>query len=341
MDPDRPLLLVRGYWEGGPAAMRTESLASDISGLPGVVRVAYARRALLSGSGGGASVDLQLPGQPKLSFYYNSVSPSYFATTGARIIRGRGFSSGDGPNTTPVVMVSEAFVRHFLTGRDPLGAWIHVDGRDRQIIGVVEDGPTIHLKERIDPYLYFAFAQKPEDYLTYFVESTRSPEELTSSIRTRARSADSAFVLTGVNTMRQHMSLARKQDELMAGVTGALALLGLVLAAAGLFGVTSYAVSRRIREFGLRVALGATSANLRRQVIRRAGTQAAIGIPLGWAMAWASREVIQKFLYGVKAGDPWILAAASSLVALVALIAALRPAWTASRVDPMVALRYE
>jgi len=173
------------------------------------------------------------------------------------------------------------------------------------------------------------------------VESAGNPEAPAASVRARARRADATFTLTSLRTLRQHMFSARKQDELLAGVTGGLALLGLVLAAAGLFGVTSYAVSRRIREFGLRLALGATCADLRRQVLQAAVAQAAIGIPLGWGMAWASREVIQKFLYGVNAGDPWILAAASGVVAVVALLAALWPALAAARVDPMVALRYE
>lgn len=137
------------------------------------------------------------------------------------------------------------------------------------------------------------------------------------------------------------MFSAHELESVLTGVAGALALLGLVLAAAGLFGVTSYAVSRRMREFGLRVALGARGADLHRQVLKKAAIEAAIGIPLGWVLAFAGRQVLESVLYGVKTGDPWALAAASGLVALVALLAALRPGFIAARVDPMVALRYE
>jgi ABC-type antimicrobial peptide transport system permease subunit len=137
------------------------------------------------------------------------------------------------------------------------------------------------------------------------------------------------------------MFSAHQQDSVLTGIAGAMALLGLVLAAGGLFGVTSYAVSRRMREFGLRVALGARGADLHRQVLKKAALQAAAGIPLGWALAFAGRQEMQSALYGVKAGNPWVLAVASGLVVLVALIAALRPAFVAARVDPMVALRYE
>jgi len=342
MDPDRQVLLVQGYWGSTlPVATRADSLMSRLSGLPGVKRIAYARRVLLSGSGGGAAVDLEMPGQPKVSFAYDQVSPSYFATTGARIVAGRGFRSSDGRDTTPVVMVSEAFVRRYATGRSPLGAWIRVDGKDRQIVGVVEDGPNEHLREPVEPYFYFPFAQMPTPEITMFVESAGNPERLASSVRTETRRADAAFILTTMHTLHQHMFSARKQETVLSGAAGALALLGLVLAAAGLFGVTSYAVSRRMREFGLRVALGASGTDLHRQVLKRTGFQVAFGIPLGWAMAFAARQVLESTLYGIKATDPWVVFAASGLVALVALFAALRPAFTAARVDPMVALRYE
>ena len=335
MDPERRLLLV----EGG--ATRPEILASELSGLPGVLRVAYARRALLAGSGGGNEVTLEIPGQPKTSFHYDQVSATYFATTGARILAGRAFRSSDGPHVTPVVMVSHAFVRRFMVGREPIGAWFHIQGRDRQIVGVVEDGPSIHLKEPIEPFFYFPFAQMPSGEITFFLESAGDPQSLAASVRTLARRANATFTLVDMHTMRQHMFTARKEDAILTGIFVALALLGLLLASAGLFGVTTYAVSRRMREFGLRVALGATGKDLRRQVLRKAALQGAIGIPLGWGLALACHHVIQSLLYGVKATDPWMLVAASGVVALVACAAALRPAFTAARVDPVIALRYE
>lgn len=342
MDPGKRLLLVEGFWEQeSKSAGRAGALGEELSGVPGVLRVAYARRALLAGSGGGAEVDLQMPGQPKTAFRYDQVSPSYFATTGARILEGRGFSSSDGAAATPVIMVNQAFVRRFMPGRSPLGAWIHIAGRDRQIVGVVEDGPTNNLKEKIEPYFYFPFAQMPVNYMTLFVETSRDPESVAAAVRSRARHTNSTFTITDMHTLRQHMFAARKQDTILAGVSGGMALLGLMLAAAGLFGVTAYAAARRTREFGLRVALGAEGSDLRRQVLKGAAVQAAIGLPLGWALTLASRQAIQNFLYGVAATDLWVLAGASGIVAVVAFAAALRPALAAAHVDPMVALRYE
>jgi hypothetical protein len=238
-------------------------------------------------------------------------------------------------------MVSEAFVRRYFSGRDALGAWIRVAGRERQIVGVVEDGPTIHLQETIQPYFYFPFAQMPMYEPTFFVESAGDAGALAVSVRSMARRVDAEFILRDMHTLREHMFTAHEEESVLTGIAGTLALPGLVLAAGGLFGVTSYAVSRRMREFGLRVALGARGTDLHRQVLKKAAVQAAIGIPLGWAMAFGGRQLLESVLYGVKAGNPWVLAGASGLVALVALLAALRPAFVAARVDPMVALRYE
>ncbi|MGA2134032.1 MAG: FtsX-like permease family protein [Bryobacteraceae bacterium] len=342
MDPGRKILLVRGYWNAAlPYATRADALVSQLSGLPGVKRIAYARRVLLSGSGGGAAVDLEVPGQPKVSFFYDQVSPGYFATTGARIVNGHGFSSSDGRDTTLVVMVNEAFVRRYASGRNPLGMWVHLDRRNRQIVGVVEDGPTNHLRERLEPYFYFPFAQMPTGEVTIFLEMAGSQEALAAAVRHQTRQKDAAFIVTGMHTMSQHMYAARKEETVMTGASAALAVLGLLLASAGLFGVTSYAVSRRMREFGLRVAFGATRTDLHRQVLKRVALQAAMGIPLGWVMAFAARRLLASTLYGVKPTDPWVAIAACGLVAVVVLCAALRPAFTAARVDPMVALRYE
>jgi predicted lysophospholipase L1 biosynthesis ABC-type transport system permease subunit len=238
-------------------------------------------------------------------------------------------------------MVSQAFVRRFMGGRDPIGAWFRIQGRDRQIVGVVEDGPSNYLKERIEPFFYFPFAQMPTGEITFFLECAGDPLSLAPSVRTLARRENATFTLMDMHTMRQHMFTVRKEDAILTGLFVAMALLGLLLAAAGLFGVTSYAVSRRMREFGVRVALGATGQDLRRQVLRKAALQGAIGIPLGWGLALACRHVIQSLLYGVKATDPWMLVAGSGVVALVALAAALRPAFTAARVDPVIALRCE
>ncbi len=342
MDPNRKLLMFTGFWpSANVAATRGLSLAAHVSELPGVQRVAWARRALLSGSGGGAHIDVEMPGQPKLSFYYNQVSPDYFAATGARVLAGRSFRESDGPDSTAVVMVNAAFVRGFLGGSQAIGEWVKVDGRDRQIVGVVEDGPTIHLKEPLAPYLYFPFAQKPASSVTFFVESASDPSLLADAVRGSARSADSSFRILDMTTMAQYMRGARADELLAADLTGGLAVLALLLASAGLFGVTLVAVARRTPEFGVRMALGATPYRLLSQVFRESVRLSAIAIPLGWALAYAGRHALATRLYGVAPDDPWTLLGASALVAVIACCAALYPAARAARVDPLSALRHE
>jgi hypothetical protein len=206
---------------------------------------------------------------------------------------------------------------------------------------VVEDGPSNWLRQEPEPYLYFPFAQMPNGELTLFIATHKDPEPLTATVRSFIRGADKGFTILGMQSLRLHMRRARSEEQLSAELTGALAAVGLLLAAAGLFGVTLYAVTKRTPELGVRVAMGATPGVLARQVLREAGMRVAIAIPLGWALAYAGRSAIQKLLYGVAADDPWTFAGASVVVALVACAAAMHPALRAARVDPITALRHE
>jgi putative ABC transport system permease protein len=343
MDPDRRMLLATGMWDlnAAEANVRATALAGGIARLPGVEGVAWARRVMLSGSGGGAVTDVEIAGQPKHTFPYNNVSPGYFTTTGARILSGRAFADADGPDATLVVMVNSLFVRRFFGPRDPLGAWIKVGGQDRQIVGVVEDGPHNHLRETPTPYVYFPFAQRPVSYLTWMIHTRKDPGELAGAFRGFVRSADSGFTLLSIHTLREHMRDARSDQEVGVQVAGALAAVGLLLAAAGLFGVTLFAVAKRTPEFGVRAAMGASPRNLARLVLRDAAIRVAIALPLGWALAYAGKRAIEKLLFGVAPDDPWTFAAASAVVAVVACAAALHPALRAARIDPMTALRHE
>ena len=136
-------------------------------------------------------------------------------------------------------MVSQAFVRRFMRGRDPIGAWFRIGDRDRQVVGVVQDGPMIRLKERIEPFFYFPFAQMPTGgEVTLLLESAGDPQLLAASVRTMARRESASFVVWDLHTMRQYIFTARKEDAILTGLFLALAVLGLLLAAAGLFGVT-------------------------------------------------------------------------------------------------------
>ena len=176
--------------------------------------------------------------------------------------------------------------------------------------------------------------------MTWFVETKGDPAALGRQVRDTLR-ADSGQTVFGVQTLKAHLRGSRRRQELAAQVSGSLATVGLLLAAAGLFGVTLFAVARRTPEFGVRVAMGASPGRLIRQVLREAGLRVAVAVPLGWLMAYAGRRAIEKQLYGVAPDDPATFAIASTIVAGVAFFAALQPALRAARIDPMTALRHE
>jgi predicted permease len=342
MDPDRQLVLVGGFWNSvDQATTRAASLADRLAAVPGVRRVAFARRALLSGSGGGAIVPVEFAGQPPLSFRFNQVNPEYFATTGARVLRGRSFTPGDGAAATLVVMVNEAFARRFFGGHDPIGAWVRTADAERQIIGIVEDGPTNHLREATEPYLYFPFAQLPSESVAFFVETTGNPTGMVAAVRTQLSASDASYVPMTIQTMREHMHAARIEESLTASIAGALGTFGLLLAAAGLFGVTLFAVSCRMREFGVRVALGATGTTLGWQVVRESSKLVGTGLALGAGLAYGGHRLMQEQLYGVSSWDPTSMLAAVAIVVAVSLAATLEPAIRAARVDPVVTLRQD
>ncbi|MBZ5724735.1 MAG: ABC transporter permease [Acidobacteriia bacterium] len=342
MDPDRRVLIVAGGWTAdGALAARAQRLAAELGAIPGVVRVAYARRVMLWGSGVGARTAYERPGEPKATFRFNQVSANYFAATGARILAGRPFSDGDGPDAAPVAMLSEAFTRQFFPRGDALGSWVRLDGQDRQVVGIVEDGPSKNLKEAIEPFVYFPYAQRPSADLTLLVETARDPGRVAPLARDRLRTAAAAFTATDFLTLAQHLRASRETEEVAASVSGGMALLSVVLAAAGLFGVMLYAVSRRTREFGVRVALGATPALLGRQVMREALRLAAAGVVLGVLLSLAGARLLGNLLYGVQARDYLVLTGACAAVVLLALAAALVPARRAAHADPIAALRVE
>lgn len=342
MDPDRRLVLVSGFWEtNAQAAKGIDLVAPRLSALPGVRSVAFARRALLSGSGGGAAVPVEFAGRPSLSFRYNQVSPGYFATTGGRVLRGRAFTEADSASATPVMMINESFATRFFRGRDVIGQWVRAAGVERQVVGVVENGPTNHLREAPEPYLYLPFPQRPTDSVTWFVEVSGRPDAAVEQVRRQLTAADPAYQIFSIQTMAEHMRAARNEETFSAAVAGGMAALGLLLAAAGLFGVTLFAVGRRTREFGVRMALGATARSLGTQVVRESWRLVAVGLALGSGLGAGGHALVRSELYGVSAWDLTSLVGAVLVVVLVSLAATLQPAIRAAGVDPIVALRQD
>ncbi len=340
MDPSRPLVLVEGSWDGDRAHWeRSERLASEFKKIPGVREVAYARRVMLSGSGGGARVKWERPGEAARTMRYNQISSRYFEAAGTRLLSGRTFNDADGPMTTPVVVVSAAFER--ALGRPAVGEYARLDEKPWLIVGVVEDGPSVRLREPIEPFVYFSFAQKPVRSPVFMIESAGSPNKTAAILGAFLQKSGSGFGPRRFSTLFDHLRSARNSEEMAAAVGGLLTILSVMLGAAGLLGVTMDAVRKRSREFGIRLALGATPVRLARHVYASVALYLLLGLPAGAALSWSAGETLRSFLFGVEQSGAPAVAAAAGLAVAVAAAAAAWPALRAASIQPSAALRTE
>ncbi|HMD96443.1 MAG TPA: ABC transporter permease [Terriglobia bacterium] len=352
-DPNKNVVMLNmappflyGYNDNQATALY-ESLMERLRTLPGVKRASYARRPLLVDDEGGETQEVTFPGVPLregehgVSIRYNIVSLDYLPTMGTHLVRGRGFELQDGPSSPKVVLINQTMARRFWPRRDPVGQWLRIGKEQYQVVGVVEDGKYLTIHESSQPYLFFPFAQMFSGEASLFVETEGDSRGVIDTIMREARSVNEKVPIVGSMTLKQHMQYALYVDRMAAGLMGSLALLGIFLAAVGLYGVISYAVSRRIHEIGIRMALGARRADVARLVLRQSLGLVLGGVFVGVGMALAVTRLMSGILWGVKPTDPVALASGVLFAVAVSLVASYIPARRATRVDPMVALRYE
>lgn len=323
------------------------SIQERLTGLPGITRVSYAHRALLSDSGGGMAVRVSIPGvelregQPNVPIKMNAVSPEYFLTMGTRLLQGRSFSRQDSSSEPRVVIVNETMARRFWPGQDAIGQHVFIEGEDCQIVGVAENANINHIHEDHESYMYFPFAQRPGGDATVIIETVRDPKEITPTLRKEILSLGPVMIISGVRTMHSLVQEALWLDQIEAGFAVALSGLGVFLAALGLYGVIAYVVSRRQQEIGIRMAMGAERGTVMRMVLAQGLRTAAIGAGLGLIVSLGTMRLLSSMLYGVRPTDPISLLGSSVVVIVVAIAASYFPARRAAKVDPMVALRSE
>jgi predicted permease len=343
MDP-RKNLFVMTAGPGLPidAATWCEQACDRLARVAGVRGATFARRLPLSGSGGGWMARVEIPGQAPISVRENNVAGNYFAIMGTRVLAGRGIDSGDRPGSTLVAVVSQSFARRVFGDRNAIGEWLKISGKMRQIVGIAEDGPAIHLHEAPQPFLYMPYGQAPPSGdITLMVETAGPADAAASALRTELKRYDPGVTVYSSQTMKQQMDEALAQDRMLASVSGGLAIFGVLLTAAGLFGLLQYTVNRRTREFGLRMALGARPAEIQRTVLVESIRMAAWGIPAGLLLLTAAGWSVRARLLGVTPLNPAVYACSAVSVLLLTLLAAWLPARRATRVDPMAALRTE
>ncbi|MGD1156369.1 MAG: ABC transporter permease [Terriglobia bacterium] len=335
-----------GYNETQSAALY-QSLVARLESLPGVVRASYARRPPLTPEERGETQDVTIPGmelspgRAHLNIRYNIVTPNFFRTVGTRILRGRDFSRLDTPAATNAVIVNETMARQFWPAQEALGRFLRIERKDYQIVGVVESGKYVYLHDAPEPYMFFPFSQMFSFEAMLFVETAGDSEALAHTILREAQSVDKNLPVVEATTLREYMRSALGEERASVSLLAGLSVLGIFLAAVGLYGVVAYLVNRRTHEIGIRMALGARQGDVLRMVLGRGIRLGGLGAAVGLVAAFAVAQVMSGRLYGVKPLDPLTYAAGTAVVVAVALLASYLPARRATKVDPMVALRYE
>jgi putative ABC transport system permease protein len=328
-----------------------KKLLDRLAALPGVQSVAAAWWIPLSGSEIGFNVDVEerpmAAGQQPIA-EVNVVTPDYFRTVHVPIRRGRAFTDRDDRNATPVAIITEGFAKQFFPGEDPIGKRITPNGSVdpgkppvREIVGVVADMHLISLRLPPKPQIYVPHQQFAIQSMSIFVRSQMGEAALMGTLRRAVNEIDKDVPVYRVRTLPDYLSQSIAQPRLNAMLVGLFALIALLLAAAGIFGVMSYSVTQRTQEIGIRLALGAQRYDVLRLVVLQGMRFVGAGIVLGLIGVFVCTRLLQSLLFGIGATDLRTMFAVTLILTAVAFVACLLPARRATLVDPVQALRAE
>src|SRR5205814_5407232 len=331
------------------AAVFYDKLLQRISQLPGVSAASAAWWIPLSGSEITLSLDVQersLPKGQRPAVQVNVIGTDFFKTLRVPLLRGRDFTPHDDINAAPVVIVTESFVKQYFPGENPIGKRVTPSGSVnpgeppvREIVGVVGDIHLTSLKTSAQPQLYMPHQQFAISSLSLLVRSTISPTSLTTSLRNAGSELDKDVPLYRARPLVEYVSSSIAQPRFNAILVALFAGLALLLAAAGIFGVMSYAVTQRTHEIGIRLALGAQRGDVLRLIFGEGMRLVALGAVVGIALVFAVGRLLSNLLYGIGGSDPVTIFSVTILLGLVAFLAFWLPARRASGVGPVVALR--
>jgi len=331
------------------------AMAEQLRGVPGVEASTAASRIPMWGSGGGAAVMAWIPGLPDtdrdgVRIGFAIVAPDYFRTLGTRILRGRGITAQDNETSAAVAVVNQSAAHLLWPDADAIGKRFRVNGangREVEVVGIAQDGHYLEMTEKQRAYLFLPLFGEARIFGSRWgaevvVVRTAAPAAGSAkAVQDVLRRIDPDVMVLSMRTMDEHVRYALYADRLTAQLVGAMGILGLVLAAIGLFGVISYSVARRTREIGVRMAIGANPSDVVRLVLARASMLTATGIAAGTVAALAAARVLASSVYGVSVRDPLTYGGAIVTMGLVGLLAAAIPARRAASVDPLRALRSE
>ena len=324
-----------------------ERMEDELAAVPGVVGVTASTVQVLDGSNRGRNVSVQgfaAGPDTNTSVNTNSIAPSYFRTMGIPLIAGREFTRSDAPATPKVAIVNETFARRFGLGRAAVGQRMRVGGGDEldiEIVGLVQDAKYSEVKGEVPAQYFVPYRQDAADVISFYLRTESDPDTLLSVIPRVVGTLDANLPVEQPRTMQNQIQDNVTIDRLIGTLSAAFAVLATLLAAVGLYGVLAYTVTQRTREIGLRMALGADGARVRRMILGRVGWMTAVGGIAGLALAVGAGRLAQSLLFEIQGHDPLTIAGAAGALCAVALSAGFIPALRAWRIEPMRALHYE
>jgi putative ABC transport system permease protein len=327
-----------------------DQLRERMAALPGVRSVGTGVVPTLAGDSEGTNITAeagpQLPEELQ-DVDYDAVSPGYFSTLGIPLLSGREFTEADGATAPKVAIASESMVKRFFPGRNPLGMHFAFGAGkgvkpDIEIVGVVKDVRQQHVHSGVEPFVYLPYAQRPKlTGMTFYVRTAQDPLLLGGTVQNVVREMDPNLPVYDLKTMERVVEEDLFSARMVATLSASFAGLAALLAALGIYGVLAYVVVQRTREIGIRMALGAMAGDVRFLILREVGAMVLIGVGIGLPVTYGLARFSESLLYGVHAGDLMVYALGLTLIGLIALAACFIPARRATRVDPLVALRYE
>jgi predicted permease len=351
---DRDHLLVvevdaeaRGY-TGARLLNLAHNLRDRIAAIPGVDAVTYSQNGIFSGSESGTSFEIPgfVPRTPNdTNTAYDVVGPDYVRGIGGRIVAGHDLTAGDEARAGRVALVNNAFATAYFAGENAVGKFFHLeDSAAVEILGVVADTHDHALKGKPDVRVYFSYAQKypalgPVVQLRLMVRTHGEPAPIAAPVRKAIVAVDASLPIDGIDPLASLMQQSIREERLVAKLASGFGVFALLLASIGLYGVMTYAITRRTREIGLRMALGARREDVVRSILFESLKLVAAGMIVGLPLAVSAVRLLASQLHGVSVVDPPSIAAALVVLAASGVIASLLPALRASRVSPIVALQ--
>lgn len=349
-DPDKVLTMqmllpATKYADGPKVAEFANRLIEQVSMLPGVEATGVIDSIPLSGSENVLAFAIEGAPPPPIENPPDAeafrASGDYFKAMGIPLKQGRLFTEQDTAQSPRVALINETMARMYFPDEDPIGRRISTDGNNwNTIVGIVGDVRQVVLNEEPYPQMYAAASQQPSRLFT-LVARTSAQESLIPAIRTQVRQMDSDLPLFNIRSMGDLFSDSVARPRFNTLLIGLFAAVALLLASVGIYGVISYSVTQRRHEIGVRMALGARRADILRMIVVQGLRLAGAGVAIGLLAAFGLTRMMSSLLYGVTATDPLTFAGIALLLTCVALVACWIPARRATRVDPMIALRYE